>query len=70
MNDGGAEANGASEGDIAYAKARADSGAMNPFTVMRHCLYAADSAKFGSMLTDRARATFDEWQAAEVPEGG
>ncbi|RVI66072.1 (p)ppGpp synthetase [Sinorhizobium meliloti] len=34
---------------------------MNPFTIMRHCLYAGDPAVFASILTDTARARFDAW---------
>jgi putative GTP pyrophosphokinase len=34
---------------------------MNPFTVMRHCLYAADRDAFESVLTDLARDRFDRW---------
>lgn len=45
-------------------EARGDGNVMNPFTVMRHCLYAGNPTKFNSILTDRARATFDAWQSA------
>jgi len=34
---------------------------MNAFTVMRHCLYAGDKKIFSSMLTDKARSSFDDW---------
>jgi putative GTP pyrophosphokinase len=40
---------------------------MNPYTVMRHSLYAGDQAIFAPMLTDNARDRFDEWRAG--PEG-
>lgn len=34
---------------------------MNPFTVMRHCLYKGDKEIFEKMLTDAARGRFEEW---------
>jgi putative GTP pyrophosphokinase len=40
---------------------------MNPYTVMRHALYAGDQAIFGPMLTDNAREQFEAWHAS--PEG-
>jgi putative GTP pyrophosphokinase len=40
---------------------------MNPYTVMRHSLYAGDQAIFAPMLTDNARDRFDRWLAS--PEG-
>jgi putative GTP pyrophosphokinase len=39
----------------------ADGVAMNPFTIMRHCLYKGDAATFSPMLTDAARTRFDKW---------
>ncbi len=53
-----------------YFEAKVDGGTMNSFTVMRHCLYAADCAKFSSMLTDRVRAAFDEWRSTEATGSG
>ncbi|TAU45317.1 (p)ppGpp synthetase (plasmid) [Rhizobium leguminosarum] len=44
-------------------EARLDGTPLNPFTVMRHCLYAGDSALFASLLTDRARDSFNAWRA-------
>jgi putative GTP pyrophosphokinase len=41
---------------------------MNPYTVMRHCLYAGDKAIFAPMLTDNARDRFDEWLAKRALE--
>jgi GTP pyrophosphokinase len=38
-----------------------DSDQMNPFTIMRHCLFFADKDLFQSMLTDTARANFESW---------
>jgi ppGpp synthetase/RelA/SpoT-type nucleotidyltranferase len=34
---------------------------MNPYTLMRHCLYKSDSDTFEKILTDEARSTFQEW---------
>lgn len=34
---------------------------MNPFTMMRHCLYAGDNEVFSAILTDTARDRFDAW---------
>jgi ppGpp synthetase/RelA/SpoT-type nucleotidyltranferase len=36
---------------------------MNPFTIMRHCLYAGDKKLFAPMLTDTARERFEKWLA-------
>lgn len=38
-------------------------GEMNPYTIMRHCLYASDESIFFAVLTDTARAGFDEWRS-------
>lgn len=35
----------------------------NPYTVIRHCLYAGDPRIFSSMLTNTAREAFERWQA-------
>lgn len=54
-------------GEIRLYKAefeeRSEGGILNPFTVMRHCLYAGDPSVFSSLLTDRARQNFDAWRA-------
>ncbi|MFN7169550.1 MAG: GTP pyrophosphokinase family protein [Pannonibacter sp.] len=34
---------------------------MNPFTMMRHCLYLGDKVVFAAILTDTARERFDGW---------
>ncbi|KZM41078.1 (p)ppGpp synthetase [Labrenzia sp. OB1] len=34
---------------------------MNPFTIIRHCLYAGDQQLFAHMLTETARERFDTW---------
>ena len=44
-------------------EARSEGSNMNPFTEMRHCLYMANPQTFSSMLTDRARESFDAWLA-------
>jgi ppGpp synthetase/RelA/SpoT-type nucleotidyltranferase len=48
-------------------EARPDGTSLNPFTVMRHCLYAGDPGVFASLLTDRARESFDAWRADHEP---
>jgi putative GTP pyrophosphokinase len=42
---------------------KGDGDTMNPFTVMRHCLYAGDKKVFAPMLTDMARNRFNSWLA-------
>ncbi len=34
---------------------------MNPYTIVRHCLYAGNKDIFKSLLTDAARENFDNW---------
>jgi ppGpp synthetase/RelA/SpoT-type nucleotidyltranferase len=34
---------------------------LNPFTIIRHCLYLGDKEKFLSMLTKQSRESFEEW---------
>lgn len=34
---------------------------MNPYTLMRHCLYKCNSGTFEKMLTDEARSGFRKW---------
>ncbi len=43
-------------------------GSFNPFTEMRHCLYAADPELFSGMLTTEARGNFDAWLEGEGSE--
>lgn len=38
----------------------------NPFTEMRHALYAGDGDLFGDMLNKEARSNFDAWLAREA----
>jgi len=49
-------------------ESRTEKNAMNPFTVMRHCLYKANPDIFAPMLTDRARESFDSWMHANNTE--
>ncbi|GGZ32862.1 hypothetical protein [Asticcacaulis endophyticus] len=44
-------------------ESRSDGTPLNPFTIMRHCLYVGDPGVFASLLTDRARESFDTWRA-------
>ncbi|KTT69932.1 GTP pyrophosphokinase [Sphingomonas endophytica] len=50
-------------------EARPEGTPLNPFTVMRHCLYTGDPDVFASLLTDRARESFDTWRAEHEPAG-
>jgi GTP pyrophosphokinase len=34
---------------------------LNPYTVIRHCLYLGDKPVFSGLLTQAAKDTFDEW---------
>lgn len=34
---------------------------MNPYTVIRHCLWLAEPEKFSTMLTTVARERFETW---------
>lgn len=45
-----------------YVFANGLSNNFNPFTEMRHCLYAAAPELFASILTARARKNFEAWQ--------
>lgn len=45
---------------------RTNGGILNPYTVMRHCLYAGDTSLFASLLTDRARDNFDAWRVGMI----
>ncbi|NKL04503.1 GTP pyrophosphokinase [Rhizobium leguminosarum] len=47
------------------AELKAGGDTMNPYTIIRHCLYAGNHAAFASLLTDAARARFDEWLNAD-----
>lgn len=38
-----------------------DNDALNPFTIIRHCLYLSDKDKYSSMLTNISKESFDEW---------
>jgi putative GTP pyrophosphokinase len=39
---------------------------LNPFTVMRHCLYLGDKASFAKVLSKEARANFEAWLAENL----
>jgi putative GTP pyrophosphokinase len=41
---------------------------MNPYTIIRHCLYLSDKQTFQSMLTNVARTNFDQWLNAKGDE--
>lgn len=41
---------------------------MNPFTIIRHCLYLGDKATFQGLLTNLARENFEKWLTAPTTE--
>lgn len=42
---------------------------LNPFTMIRHCLYLADRATFSKALSKLARESFDAWLGANASVG-
>jgi putative GTP pyrophosphokinase len=48
---------------------RSPTNTLNPFTVIRHCLYLADSKTFSKALSRLARESFDAWLGANAPVG-
>lgn len=49
----------------AYFEKAFDRYPLNPYTVIRHCLYLGDKAVFSGLLTQAAKDTFDEWMERE-----
>jgi hypothetical protein len=45
---------------------RASADKLNPYTVIRHCLYLGDKVTFGRTLSSVARDSFDGWLAKNV----
>ena len=43
-----------------------DGETFNPYTIIRHCLYAGDRSAFGKILTDVARKNFDTWRRSNM----
>jgi putative GTP pyrophosphokinase len=43
---------------------------LNPYTVIRHCLYLSDTKTFSRALTKLARESFEAWLSANVAGGG
>jgi putative GTP pyrophosphokinase len=39
---------------------------LNPFTIIRHCLYAGDKSIFSSILTNAAKESFEKWLSTDV----
>lgn len=37
---------------------------LNPFTIIRHCLFLGDKKLFGAMLTNAAKESFEKWLAS------
>lgn len=50
-----------------YFESTDPSNRMNPFTVIRHCLYLGDKAIFNGLLTAVAKANFEAWLANGMP---
>ena len=44
-----------------YFESQGTTKVMNPYTVMRHCLYLGDKARLHSVLTKVARDAFEDW---------
>jgi ppGpp synthetase/RelA/SpoT-type nucleotidyltranferase len=42
---------------------------LNPYTVIRHCLYLADRTTFSRALTRLSRESFEAWLSANAPVG-
>jgi len=42
---------------------------LNPYTIIRHCLYRADQQTFSKALSKLARKSFEAWLAANGPVG-
>jgi putative GTP pyrophosphokinase len=45
---------------------RSPTNKLNPFTMIRHCLYLADRTMFSKALSKLARESLDEWLAANA----
>lgn len=41
---------------------------LNPYTIIRHCLYLGDKAVFAGLLTQAAKDAFDQWVDLEHPD--
>ncbi|MCK2055798.1 (p)ppGpp synthetase [Methylobacterium sp. 37f] len=39
---------------------------MNPYTIIRHCLYKGDKARFRSILSSHARSNFRQWEQGQI----
>jgi putative GTP pyrophosphokinase len=48
---------------------RSQTNTLNPFTMIRHCLYLADKTTFSKALSKLARDSFDEWLGANATGG-
>ena len=46
-------------------EAKKEGDTLNPYTIIRHCLYTGDSAIFSNMLTDEARESYEAWRESE-----
>jgi putative GTP pyrophosphokinase len=42
---------------------------LNPYTMIRHCLYLSDKTTFSKALTKLARASFEAWLVSNAPAG-
>ncbi len=45
----------------AFFAGSSPAGSMNPYTIIRHCLYLGDKEVFSSMLTASAKRSFEKW---------
>jgi len=52
----------------AFEAVSSDSGRgsrMNPYTIIRHCLYLADGSAFEALLTDNVKHSFNSWRGID-----
>ncbi|HCH2711568.1 TPA: (p)ppGpp synthetase [Vibrio parahaemolyticus] len=51
-----------------FLENQSDKHTLNPYTIMRHCLYLGDKEAFSSLLTVASRESFENWLAEHQQE--
>lgn len=41
---------------------------LNPYTIIRHCLYLGDKSRFNSILTNNSKSAFEDWLNNQTPQ--